>query len=254
MDPGEVGPAPFPHSGMPELLATREGPILHLATSGIHWTTDAGTSWHKLDVPGTAYYPRSVQTADGRIFVFGHVGGDDAYGKSDQSIVMDSFFLNKVSTGASWKMHEVRRLGGTAVELHIPAKLQIVTENWNRPEVFAPFIVYMPEKDRLLMLASRGMPRRAMVMSSDDHGTTWSEPRSVFPSDTQTSGHLIGVSLTYLGGGNVLAGAEGKHRLFSADFGETWSSVISRSPVEEPGINGTPTLWNEMPRPERLRG
>lgn len=91
--PGEVGPAPFPHGGMPELLATREGPILYLATSGIHWTSDAGTTWHKLDVPGTAYYPRSVQTADGRIFVVGHVGGDDVYGKSDQSIVMDTFRL-----------------------------------------------------------------------------------------------------------------------------------------------------------------
>jgi len=42
-------------------------------------------------VSGTAYYPRAVQGQDGRIFVFGHVGGDDAYGKSDQSIVMDSF-------------------------------------------------------------------------------------------------------------------------------------------------------------------
>ena len=127
-------------------------------------------------------------------------------------------------------MHKVRRLGGGAAEHQIPAKLQIVTENWDRPEVFAPFIVYMPEKDRLLMLASRGMPRRAMVMSSDDHGTTWSEPRSVFPSDTQTSGHLIGVSLTYLGGGKVLAGAEGKHRLFSADYGETWSRPIPPLP------------------------
>ncbi len=64
-----------------------------MATSGIHWTSDAGMTWHKLDVPGTAYYPRAVQAADSRIFVFGHVGGDDAYGKSDQSIVMDSFFL-----------------------------------------------------------------------------------------------------------------------------------------------------------------
>ena len=27
--------------------------------------------------------------------VFGHVGGDDAYGKVDQSIVMDSFRLVK---------------------------------------------------------------------------------------------------------------------------------------------------------------
>jgi hypothetical protein len=91
--PAEVGPAPFPHSGHPELLATREGPVLHLATGGIHWTTDAGQSWRRLDIPGTAYYPRSVQAADGWIFVFGHTGGDDAYGKVDQSIVMDSFRL-----------------------------------------------------------------------------------------------------------------------------------------------------------------
>lgn len=89
------GPSVLPHSGQPELLATVEGPILHVATSGIHWTNDAGQTWNKLDVPGTAYYPRSVQTKDGRIFVFGHVGGDDAYGKVDQSIVMDSFRLTK---------------------------------------------------------------------------------------------------------------------------------------------------------------
>jgi len=40
-------------------------------------------------------HPRSVQAADGRIFVFGHVGGDDAYVKVDQSIVMNSFRLQK---------------------------------------------------------------------------------------------------------------------------------------------------------------
>ena len=94
LDRGEhAGPAVLPHSGHPELLATREGPILHVATSGIHSTSDAGKTWHQLDLPGTAYYPRSVQATDGRIFVFGHIGGDDAYGKSDQSIVMDSFRL-----------------------------------------------------------------------------------------------------------------------------------------------------------------
>lgn len=94
-----AGPSILPHSGQPELLATREGAILHLATSGIHWTSDAGREWHKLDLPGTAYYPRAVQAADGRIFVFGHLGGDDAYGKVDQSIVMDSFRL--VSRGVA---------------------------------------------------------------------------------------------------------------------------------------------------------
>ena len=93
--PADVGPAPFPHSGHPDLLATREGPILHVATTGIHWTSDAGATWHKLDVPGSAYYPRSIQAADGRILVFAHIGGDDPYGKVDQSIVMDSFRLKR---------------------------------------------------------------------------------------------------------------------------------------------------------------
>ena len=91
--PGAVGPSSLPHSGHPELLATREGPVLHVATNGIHWTTDAGRTWTRLDVPGTPYYPRSVQAADGRIFIFGHVGSDDAYGSVDQSIVMDVFRL-----------------------------------------------------------------------------------------------------------------------------------------------------------------
>jgi len=36
-----------------------------------------------------------VVAPDGRIFVFGHVGGDNAYGATDQSIVMDSFRLRK---------------------------------------------------------------------------------------------------------------------------------------------------------------
>jgi hypothetical protein len=92
---GKAGPSMLPHSGQPELLATKEGPVLHAATSGVHWTDDAGKSWHKLGVPGTAYYPRSVQSQDGTIFVFGHIGGDDAYGKVDQAIVMDRFKLVK---------------------------------------------------------------------------------------------------------------------------------------------------------------
>ena len=92
---GKVEPSCLPHSGHPELLATREGPILHVATSGISYTTDAGKAWQTLNVPGSAYYPRAVQTQDGEIFVFGHVGGDNPYGTIDQSIVMDRFRLKK---------------------------------------------------------------------------------------------------------------------------------------------------------------
>ena len=95
----EYGPAPFEHSGHPELLVTREGVVLHLATTGAHWTADAGATWHPLPFDGqkgpyrTRYYPRGVQAADGRVFVVSHVGWDNGYGEVDQAIVMDTFRL-----------------------------------------------------------------------------------------------------------------------------------------------------------------
>jgi hypothetical protein len=90
--PKSVGPAPFPHSGLPDLLVTREGVVLHVTEPGIHWTADAGQNWHNLGLPRMAYYPKSLQLADGRVLVFGHLGSDDPYGV-DQAIVMDSFRL-----------------------------------------------------------------------------------------------------------------------------------------------------------------
>jgi hypothetical protein len=89
--PGPVHRAPFAHSGQPELLETREGVLLHIAANGIWWTADRGANWTKLEVPGTAYYPSAVQLKNGVILVVSHVGSDDAYGKVDQSIVLDTF-------------------------------------------------------------------------------------------------------------------------------------------------------------------
>jgi hypothetical protein len=89
----------LPHSGHPELLASREGPVLHIATTGTHWTQDAGQTWHELafdelDAPyRTRYYPHSLQTDDGTIYVFAHFGAHDPFGK-DQHIVMDKFRLS----------------------------------------------------------------------------------------------------------------------------------------------------------------
>jgi len=92
-EPGPIQPAPFPHSGHPELLATREGVILHVASSGISWTADRGTTWTTLDCPGTAYYPHAVQLDDGAILAVSHIGSDDPYGKTDQAIVLDRLRL-----------------------------------------------------------------------------------------------------------------------------------------------------------------
>jgi hypothetical protein len=89
-------PAPFPHSGFPEVVRTLEGLILHLATDGIYWTADVGRTWTRLDLPGTGYYPRALQLSSGWIVCLGHVGSDDVYGTVDQSIVMDRFRLEVI--------------------------------------------------------------------------------------------------------------------------------------------------------------
>jgi hypothetical protein len=90
--PTSLQKTPFPHSGQPELLATREGPVLHIADNGVWATSDRGAMWTKLSVPGSAYYPSAVQLKNGAILVVSHVGNDDPYGK-DQSIVLDVFRL-----------------------------------------------------------------------------------------------------------------------------------------------------------------
>jgi hypothetical protein len=72
-----------------------------------------------------------------------------------------------------WKTLEVRQLGEKTGGVRLPAKLQIVTERWNRVAA-VPYIVYMPEKDRLLMLVSCDDPHHAEVLFSDDRGATWS--------------------------------------------------------------------------------
>jgi hypothetical protein len=98
--PKWAGPAPFPNLGLPNLVATREGVIL-LVNAG-QWTDDAGKTWHPIaNLPATAtaargtsaYYPKGIQLADGRILEFAHAGCDDPYWVVDQSIVMDSFKL-----------------------------------------------------------------------------------------------------------------------------------------------------------------
>lgn len=92
-------PSVLVHSGHPELLATRQGAVLHIATTGIHWTGDGGATWHLLNFKGSKggyqsrYYPQTLEAEDGRIYVFSHRGWDNAYGEFDQAIVMDIFRL-----------------------------------------------------------------------------------------------------------------------------------------------------------------
>lgn len=85
--------------------------------------------------------------------------------------------LNSAPANAAWKSHTVRQLNGpTGREVAQPAKLQIISEPWNRV-VAVPYVVYMPERDRLLMLVACDYPHRPMLIGSDDRGATWTEPK-----------------------------------------------------------------------------
>jgi len=134
---------------------------------------------------------------------------------------------------AEWQHHEVRQQNGKDPQFPLPAQFQIVTESWNRV-VAVPYIIYMPEKNRLLMLVGCDYPHRTFILTSDDRGASWTEPSAV---DLEKAG--MGTGLAYLGNGKVLfysgTGAQGGLlvRWFSRDYGKTWGDTVPIAPTPE---------------------
>lgn len=138
--------------------------------------------------------------------------------------------FNTAAHAAGWKPHEVRQINGTTGDTRIPAQFQIVTENWNRV-VAVPYLVYMPEKDRLLMLVGCDYPHHPEVLFSADHGATWSPPKpAVLAADGRPAAGL-GTSLAYLGKGSVVFYSTA--RWFSRDYGATWSESVKLEPTPD---------------------
>ncbi len=145
-------------------------------------------------------------------------------------IILLSATLVSSAAASGWKSHTVRQLNGSAEQVRLPARLQIVTESWNRV-VAVPYIAYMPEKDRLLMLVSCDYPHHPMMLYSDDRGATWSEPR---PVGLESDGKIIaalGTSLAYLGDGKVIFYSNA--RWFSRDYGQTWTTLSPVGPTPD---------------------
>jgi hypothetical protein len=129
-----------------------------------------------------------------------------------------------------WRAHAVRQMNGTAAEIQLPAQFQIVTEPWNRV-VAVPYIVYMPDKDRLLMLVGCDYPHHAEVLFSDDRGDTWSSPQPAILGQDGKPVPALGTGLCYLGQGHVLFYADA--RWFSRDYGVTWTESVPLEPTQE---------------------
>lgn len=119
---------------------------------------------------------------------------------------------------AQWQPHEVLFLNGAGVSRD-PARIQIVTQSWNRV-VAVPYIAYMPENDHVLMLVSCDYPHQAMTLSSGDHGETWPTPEFIHLGADGKPDTGMGIGLTYLGDGKAIVSAG--RRWLSRDFGKTW--------------------------------
>jgi len=163
-------------------------------------------------------------------------------------LIVQAVLLTSVCN-AQWQRTTVRQLDGDNQALVLPAQRQTVSERWNRVAV-VPYIVYMPEKDRVLMLVSRDTPHHAATLSSDDHGATWSTPRYVQVSTDGKPGDKSGMAtgLTCLGGGRLLLHMGTRH-WFSGDYGNSWGNPrqIPRSSAGKPWHEWDPLLVDRDP-------
>jgi hypothetical protein len=128
-------------------------------------------------------------------------------------------------------LDKILQMEGEAVARELPAEHQLIAHGWGHLS-YMPYLVYMPEKDRLLLLYnSRETPAlgsnlHPVLLRSDDQGKTWSTRRIVDAQGVPCRAEW-GIGLAYLGKGKLtLDAAESQSaRLFSQDYGETWTSV-----------------------------
>ena len=126
-------------------------------------------------------------------------------------------------TRGGWQAHGVVRLNGSAGSLTVPARLNVLGGQWEYNNSQMPYLVWMPERRRLMLAASVDKPEiKAVVVFSDDLGETWTRPRWLHTNAAGAPDVAAATQLTYLGGGKLLLGLESQY-WGSTDYGETWS-------------------------------
>ena len=129
--------------------------------------------------------------------------------------------------------HVVLQLNGERKPAKFPAEMQWISQSWKGENAQMPYLVYLPEKDRLLMLVESGQPIHSAFITSDDHGHNWSA-RHWLSVDADGKPNGVGLGLTHLVAGRLLAFPEDLKSLWtSADFGQTWQGSPAREPAAE---------------------
>lgn len=146
-------------------------------------------------------------------------------------------------THFGWQTHGVVRLEGAQSSQTLPAELYFIGGEWPYNNSQMPYLVYMPERKRLMLAASVDKPQtKAAAMFSDDFGKTWTKPAWMHTNAAGDPDLPDAVGLTYLGGGRLIC-TPGDRYWFSNDFGRTWTE---HAPVPL-GSDGKPMYqWDPM--------
>jgi len=143
------------------------------------------------------------------------------------------------------RKHVVQRMNDESEPKSIPAELQWISGPWFREKADEnaqmPYLAFLPEKDRLLMLVETHQPIRTALIHSDDHGQTWSE-RKWLSVDADGKPNGVALGLTNFGGGKLLVYPENRaqEKWLSHDFGETWKRLPAHDPVK------TRYMWDPL--------
>ena len=149
-------------------------------------------------------------------------------------------------------VNKVLQMDGGKVARELPAEHQLITFGWDDLHIFRPDLVYIPEKDRLLLHFLMRSERYSALIYSDDHGKTWSRPQ--YLKDDQGLVLQDSIAMAYLGNGKLIIttgesdDVEGaRSRVFSSDYGTTWSRRVPNPPAP----NGLPwynwcQFWADM--------
>ena len=106
-----------------------------------------------------------------------------------------------------------------------------------------PYLVYMPERKRLMLAASVDKPViKAIAVFSDDFGKTWTKPKWMHTDAAGNPDLGAATQLTYLREGKVLLGLETRYWA-STDYGETWSDY---APVPVGSDGNVVYQWDPM--------
>jgi hypothetical protein len=146
-------------------------------------------------------------------------------------------------TRPSLQKHGVIRLNGSKPSLKLPAQLYFIGGEWEWNNSQMPYLVYMPEKKRLMLAASVDKPHiKAIQVFSDDFGKTFTKPVWMHTNAAGEPDLGAATQLTYLGDGKLIMGTESRY-WFSKDYGQTWAD---HAPVPV-GSDGIPLYqWDPM--------